>query len=57
MNSVLKNKIEKALGDKFVYCGIHLSTKGLKTDGNPQKIPICPVDMIKLSVPNLKRLN
>ena len=37
MNSVLKNKIEKALGDKFVYCGIHLSTKGLKADGKPRK--------------------
>jgi len=37
MNSVLKNKIVKALGDKFVYCGIHLSTEGFKQDGKPRK--------------------
>ena len=48
MNSVLKNKIEKVLGDKFVYCGIHLSTKGLKADGKPRKKPICPVDYDKI---------
>ena len=48
MNSVLKNKIEKALGDKFVYCGIHLSSKGLKTDGKPRKKTIYPVDYDKI---------
>ena len=48
MNSVLKNKIEKALGDKFVYSGIHLSTKGLKPDGKSRKKPICPIDYDKI---------
>ena len=57
MTSVLKNKIEKVLGDKFVYCGIPLSTKGLKADGKPRKNLYVPLIMIKLGVPNLKRLN
>ena len=48
MDSVLKNKIEKVLGDKFVYCGILLSTKGFKADGKPRKKPICPIDYDKI---------
>ena len=48
MDSVLKNKIEKVLGDKFVYCGILLSTKGLKADEKPRKKPICPIDYDKI---------
>ena len=47
MNSVLKHKIEKVLGDKFVYCGIHLSTKGLIADEKTRKKRICPVDYDK----------
>ena len=57
MNSVLKNKIEKTLGDKFVYSGIHLSTKGIKPDGKSRKNQHVPLIMIKLNLLHLKLLN
>ena len=33
--------------DKFVYCGIHLETKGLKEDGRPRKMQPFIINMIK----------
>ena len=33
--------------DKFVYCGIHLETKGLKEDGRPRKMQPFLINMIK----------
>ena len=35
-------------GDKFIYCGIHLSTNGLKENGKPKKAPVLNINMIKL---------
>ena len=35
-------------GDKFIYCGIHLSTNGLKENGKPKKAPIFPYQYDKI---------
>ena len=34
--------------DKFVYCGIHLETKGLKEDGKPRKNATFPYQYDKI---------
>jgi len=35
-------------GDKFIYCGIHLSTNGLKENGKPKKAPVFPYQYDKI---------
>ena len=35
-------------GDNFIYCGIHLSTNGLKENGKPKKHQFFLINMIKL---------
>ena len=34
--------------DKFIYCGIHLSTDGLKENGKPKKKPVFPYQYDKI---------
>ena len=40
--------------DKFVYCGIHLSTEGLKADGKPKKKPSLPYKYDQINKPLVK---
>ena len=35
-------------GDKFIYCGIHLSKNGLKENGKPKKAPVFPYQYDKI---------
>ena len=41
-------------GDKFIYCGIHLSTEGLKPCGKPKKKPFFPFGYDKIDKPLIK---
>ena len=44
----------KLFGDKFIYCGIHLSTEGFKADGKPRKKPSLPFEYDKINKPLIK---
>jgi hypothetical protein len=35
-------------GDKFIYCGIHLKTNGIKQNGKPKKTPTMPKNYDKI---------